>query len=107
MPVPVMVTPHGWDPNTQRAQDWLAGRLQQTYVPLFAGKSGAEKATELLAAGKVAVFLDGLDEIPEVLRPVALRALSQAAFRVVVLTRSTEMAAAGHRATWKAPQPSN
>ena len=94
VPVPVMVTPHGWDPNTQRAQDWLAGRLQQTYVPLFAGKSGAEKATELLAAGKVAVFLDGLDEIPEVLRPVALRALSQAAFRVVVLTRSTEMAAA-------------
>jgi hypothetical protein len=89
-----MFTLHGWDPNARRAQDWLAGRLQQTYPLLFAGKSGTEKAAELLAAGKVAVLLDGLDEIPEVLRPVALRALSQAAFRVVVLTRSAEMAAA-------------
>ena len=41
------------------------------------------------------MILDGLDEIPEKLRPVALRALSQqATFRVVVLTRSAEMAAA-------------
>jgi hypothetical protein len=42
--------------------------------------------------------LDGLDEIPEALRPVALQALSeQADFRVVVLTRSAEMTAAAQR----------
>ncbi len=35
VPVPVMFTLHGWDPGTQRAQDWLAERLRQTY-PLFA-----------------------------------------------------------------------
>ena len=94
VPVPVMFTFHGWDPGTQPVQDWLAGRLQQTY-PLLAGRSGARKAAGLLAAGKVAVILDGLDEIHEQLRPVALQALNQQAhFRLVVLTRSAEMAAA-------------
>jgi len=94
VPVPVMFTLHGWDPGTQRMQGWLAARLQQTY-PLLAGKSGARKAAGLLATGRVTVILDGLDEIHEQLRPVALRALSQQAhFRLVVLTRSAEMAAA-------------
>ena len=94
VPVPVIFTLHEWDPNTQRVQEWLTARLQQTY-PLLGGKSGGGKASQLLAAGKLAVILDGLDEIPEALRPVALRALSQqAAFRLVVLTRSAEMAAA-------------
>ena len=85
VPVPVMFTLHGWDPSTQRVGDWLAARLQQTY-PLFAGKRGKAEAAELVKAGRVAAFLDGLDEISEDLRPAALRALSQqAVFRVVVL----------------------
>jgi len=94
VPVPVMFTLHGWDPHAQRVQDWLAVMLQQTY-PLLAGQSGVQRAARLLAGGKVAVILDGLDEIHEQLRPVALRALSQQAhFRLVVLTRSAEMAGA-------------
>lgn len=94
VPVPVMFTLHGWDPGTQRVQDWIAARLQQTY-PLLAGKNGARKAVGLLVAGKLTAILDGLDEIHEQLRPVALRALSQQAhFRLVVLTRSAELAAA-------------
>lgn len=94
IPVPVLVTVHGWDPGTERVGQWLAARLQQTY-PLFAGKRGLADAVELVRAAKVAVVLDGLDEISEDLRPAALRALSsQADFRVVVLSRSDEMAAA-------------
>ncbi len=94
VPVPVMFTLHEWDPNTQRIEDWLASRLQQTY-PLFAGKSGAADGAQLVRAGRVAVILDGLDEIADDLRPVALQALSQqAVFRVVVLARSAEIAAA-------------
>ena len=94
VPVPVMFTLHGWDPNTQRVGDWLAARLQETY-PLFAGKGGKAEAAELVKAGRIAVILDGLDEIAEELRPVALRALSQqAVLRVVVLARSFEMAVA-------------
>jgi hypothetical protein len=94
VPVPVLVTVHGWDPGTERVGHWLAGRLQQTY-PLFAGKGGLEAATELVRTSRIAAILDGLDEISEELRPAALRALSdQADFRVVVLSRSDEMAAA-------------
>jgi hypothetical protein len=94
VPVPVMFTFHGWDPETQRIEDWLASQLQQTY-PLFAGKGGAADGVQLIRAGRVAVILDGLDEIADAPRPVALQALSQqAAFRVVVLARSAEIAAA-------------
>ena len=97
VPVPVMFTLHGWDPNTQRVADWLAARLQETY-PLFAGKGGRAEAAELVKAGRIAVFLDGLDEIAEDLRPVALRALSQqTVVRVVVLARSFEMMAAARQ----------
>ena len=98
VPVPVMFTLHGWDPGTQRARDWLAERLWQAY-PLFAGKQGAGAARGMLDEGRIAVILDGLDEIPEDLRPAVLRALSQqATFRLVLLTRSAEMADAAARA---------
>jgi hypothetical protein len=94
VPVPVMFTLQGWDPGTQPVVDWLAARLRETY-PLFAGKGGKAEAAALVKSGRVAVLLDGLDEIAEELRPVALRALSQQAVsRVVVLARSFEMTAA-------------
>ena len=94
VPVPVMFTLYGWDPVSQPVQDWLAARLGLTY-PVLAGPDGAAKSARLLAEGKIAVILDGLDEIPADLRPAALRALSQqATFRLVVLTRTDEIAAA-------------
>ena len=98
VPVPVMFTLHGWDPGAQRAPDWLAERLCRTY-PLFAGRQGAGVARAMLDAGRIAVILDGLDEIPGDLRPAVLRALSQqATFRLVLLARSAEMADAAARA---------
>ena len=97
VPVPVIFTLHGWDPSTQRVADWFAARLQETY-PLFAGKRGRAEAAQLVQAGRIAVFLDGLDEIAEDLRPVALQALSQqTVVRVVVLARSFEMMVAARQ----------
>jgi hypothetical protein len=75
VPIPVMFTMHGWDPRQQRVHDWLVVRLQQTY-PLFAGRFGGRKAAAVLAAGKISVILDGLDEIPRDMRLVALRAFT-------------------------------
>jgi hypothetical protein len=98
VPVPVIFTMHGWDPNTQQVADWLADRLGETY-PLFAGKRGRAAAAELISTGQIAVILDGLDEISADLRPTALRALSrQANFRVVVLTRTAQMARSARQA---------
>jgi hypothetical protein len=97
VPVPLLFTAHDWDPVNQRIADWLARQMRQAY-PMFVGMAGAAVAAALVAAGRVALVLDGLDEMAEHLRPVALQALSQqAAFRVVVLSRTTEMASATSR----------
>jgi hypothetical protein len=94
VPVPVLFTAQDWDPRRQPVADWLTERLQETY-PLFTGTAGAAYAAGLIATGKIAVILDGLDEIATGLRPIALEALSQqASFRLVVLSRTAEMASA-------------
>jgi len=94
IPVPVMFTLHGWDPNNRNIEEWLVPQFQQMY-PLFRGRDGAKNAANLIASNKVTVILDGLDEVAEELRPAALRALSmQAGFRVVLICRSKEMVAA-------------
>ena len=94
VPVPVLFTAQDWNPSRQSVREWLIERLQETYT-LFAGQSGTANAAGLIDAGKIALILDGLDEIAEELRPVALQALSQQAnFRVVVLSRTAEMASA-------------
>jgi len=97
VPVPVLFTAHGWDPRTHSVQHWLADRLAATYS-LFGHRGGPVEAAALVGArDKVALILDGLDEMDQGLRRAALQALSNTPFRVVVLTRSQEMidAAAG------------
>jgi hypothetical protein len=97
VPVPVMFTLHGWDSSGQLFKDWLVERLRQTYQ-LFEGRGGAVQAAALVTSNRIAVILDGFDEIPEELRPVVLQALSdQAGFRLVVLGRSDETAAAAKK----------
>jgi hypothetical protein len=92
VPVPVLVTAQDWDPVRQKAAEWLTRKLQDTY-PLFIGSAGARIALALLAAGRITVIIDGLDEVSTDLRPIALQALShQATFRLVILSRTREMA---------------
>ncbi|MFI9817888.1 NACHT domain-containing protein [Saccharothrix variisporea] len=90
VPVPVLFTLHGWDPETTPVRDWLITKLVE--LPTLAGRDGPRRAAELLASGRVAVLLDGLDEIPRERRAAALRALgTQATFRLVLLTRTAEL----------------
>jgi len=99
VPVPVLVTAHGWDPTTCSVKDWLAARLAADY-PLLQHRGGQAEANNLVdGRDKVALILDGLDEMDVARRPAALQALSDAPFRVVVLTRSQEMVQAAG-ATW-------
>jgi hypothetical protein len=91
VPVPVLLTAHGWDPTTRSIRDWLCDRLTAVY-PMFAHRTGRAEATDLVTArDKIALILDGFDEMDPALRPAALGALSDAPFRVVVLTRSQEL----------------
>ena len=97
VPVPLLLTATGWDPSSCSVQDWLATQLAATY-PLFQHRGGQAEAAELIAGGAIALFLDGLDEIDVAQRPAALQALSDAPFRVVVLSRVEEMVQAADAA---------
>lgn len=100
VPVPVLLTAHSGDPNTCSVRDWLRDQLTMTCRPLFGHRGGSAEAATLVAArDKVALILDGLDEMDAVLRPAALQALCDAPFRVVVLTRSREITEAAS-GTW-------
>jgi len=97
IPVPVLFTLHGWDPDRgESVTDWVVGKLAETY-PMFRSRAGRRTATDLLTAGRISGFLDGLDEIPEPMRLRVLTALADAPFRLVLLTRTAEaLAAAQH-----------
>ncbi|MFF0454421.1 hypothetical protein [Nocardia africana] len=89
IPVPVMFTLHNWDPEATPVDEWLIHKLAETF-PLR-----RDEAKRLVQARRrIAVFLDGLDEMPEQLRPIALQALNKADFRLVLLSRSKEFRAA-------------
>jgi hypothetical protein len=94
VPVPVLVTPHGWDPTTEPFVEWLAGSLARDYPLLQAPEYGEDAARRLIKDGWLAVILDGLDEIPEEQRREALRELNEQTFRLVVLTHTQELVAA-------------
>lgn len=90
IPIPVMFTLQGWDPETVDLDTWLITKL--TEIPPFRGRNGADEARHMLDAGRISVFLDGLDEIGKELRPIAIDKLSaQANFRLVLLTRPDEL----------------
>jgi len=94
IPVPVLFTLHGWDPTSgQSVTDWMAGRLAETY-PMFHGRGGRRAVTDLLAAGRITCFLDGLDESPHTARRHMLDALADAPFRLLLLARTAEAVAA-------------
>ncbi|WP_062997105.1 hypothetical protein [Nocardia mikamii] len=88
IPVPVMFTLHNWDPEGTPFNEWLIDKLAET-LPLR-----RREAKSLVQARRIAVFLDGLDEMPEQLRPIALQALNKADFRLVLLSRREEFRAA-------------
>jgi hypothetical protein len=95
VPVPVLVSPQSWNPTVEPFTEWLATWLARDYALLRAPEYGGDAAIRLVEGGHLAVILDGLDEMPQVLRSAALRALDeQATFRLVVLTRREELVAA-------------
>ncbi|MCP3804096.1 hypothetical protein NLX83_32975 [Allokutzneria sp. A3M-2-11 16] len=109
IPVPVLFTLRDWDPDTTSVTDWVGAKL--TEIALLRGGRGRRFAKRLVEHGRVAVFLDGLDELPEAAHAAALQALSeQATFRLVLLSRTTAFAdAAQHHTLTRAaavePQP--
>ncbi|WP_328498695.1 hypothetical protein OHS59_42590 [Streptomyces sp. NBC_00414] len=97
IPVPVMLSPHGWDPGADSPADWAAERLAREYT-LFRGRDGRARALELLGSGRIALFIDGLDEVAGRLRGAMVSALETADFRLVLVSRAKEAVLTARRA---------
>jgi hypothetical protein len=95
-PVPVLLSMAGWDPRTERVNRWLARRLHENYPALRAAAYGRNAAQALVSNRRIVPVLDGLDELPEHIRPLVLSALNKAtAIDAVILTcRTAEYQAA-------------
>ncbi|MFF7021963.1 NACHT domain-containing protein [Streptomyces klenkii] len=84
-PVPVLFSLASWNPS-QPLMAWLAGQLRRVYpdlrhfVPGQAASADGpgDLAQALLDAGRILPLLDGFDELPPALHPVALDALNRA-----------------------------
>jgi hypothetical protein len=92
VPVPVWLTLGGWDPLSQSLRDWASDTMNRDFPALRAAEYGSNAAAELVRTGHVALFLDGLDEMPEGVRELALDRVSDETrgLRVVVTSRPEE-----------------
>ncbi|MFG2043736.1 NACHT domain-containing protein [Dactylosporangium sp. NPDC048998] len=105
-PVPVWLTLGGWNPDTTSLQEWAAATLKRTYPGLEAAERGGPgTAQRLILADHVALFLDGLDEMPPAMRATALTKLDRdaAGLRLVLTSRPEEYrSAVEHGRLWGA-----
>jgi hypothetical protein len=99
IPVPVWLTLGGWDPAAQSLRQWAAATMVRDHPYLQAVDFGPNAADELLATGRIALFLDGLDEMPDPGRSAALEKVDCEAsgLRIVLTSRIREYGqACGH-----------
>jgi hypothetical protein len=79
-PVPVLASLASWDPASQDLHGWLGDTLSIDYPDLAAAlpeSSGDTRFEALLSAGLILPILDGLDEIPEPVRPIAITRINE------------------------------
>lgn len=81
-PVPVLVSMASWDPATQGLHEWLISRLVLDYRALEAPASYDARGTSwirtMLAKGQILMILDGLDEMPKLMRGPAIGRINDA-----------------------------
>ncbi|MGH3931530.1 MAG: hypothetical protein ACRDTF_16345, partial [Pseudonocardiaceae bacterium] len=101
VPVPVWLTLGGWDPTTQTLHQWATTTMYRDHPYLRAPDYGPDAAGELLRAGRVTLFLDGLDEMASAAQRQALARIDQegSGLRIVLSSRPDEYrhAIAGQR----------
>jgi predicted NACHT family NTPase len=75
--VPFWLTLAGWDPTEVSLREWIAQRLARDHPYLRSPDFGHAASAELLRAGRVVLFLDGLDEMPGHVRGKALTRIDE------------------------------
>jgi hypothetical protein len=92
VPVPVWLTLGSWDPSEQGLRDWVTATISRDHPYLRATDFGPNAIAQLFDTGRIALFLDGLDEMPDTLRSKAVERLTAEAAgqRVVITSRPDE-----------------
>lgn len=95
VPVPVWLTLGSWNPSEQDLRAWVIATVARDHPYLRALDFGPDAIGQLFDAGLIALFLDGLDEMPDGLRSRAIERLAEGAprVRVVLTSRPDEYAA--------------
>jgi len=100
-PIPVLASLASWEPVSQDLHGWLGATLITDYPDLAGapppGSAGNSRFEALLEAGLILPILDGLDEIPGPVRPVAISRINDAlrpGEQMVVTCRTEEYQAA-------------
>jgi hypothetical protein len=95
VPVPVLLTLGSWNPGSQGLRDWVTATIRRNHQYVRAPEFGPDAAAQLFDAGRIALFLDGLDEMPDTQRGQALERLTAeaAGLRVVITSRPEEFRA--------------
>ena len=92
VPVPVWLTMGSWNPRTQGLREWVTATVDRDHPYMGAGNFGPDAVAQLFDTGRIALFLDGLDEMPDGVRIEALERLNAegAGQRVVITSRPDE-----------------
>jgi len=93
--VPVLLPLASWNPSTDSLYAWVESSLINENPGLAAGAPGAtdgSRARALLEAGLLLLLLDGLDELPETARALAIARVNESTrpgHRVVLTSRTS------------------
>jgi hypothetical protein len=97
VPVPMLLSLGSWNPSSQGQglRDWVTATIRRNHAYVTAAEFGPDAAAQLFNGGRIALFLDGLDEMPDMLRGQALERLTAeaAGLRVVITSRPEEFRA--------------
>lgn len=92
VPVPVWLTLGSWDPEGQGLREWVVATAARDHPYLRAVDFGPDVIGQLFDTRRLVLFLDGLDEMPDVQRVRAVHRLRLEAggLRVVLSSRPEE-----------------
>jgi len=95
VPVPVLLPLNTWSAEAESLHTWIIREVVEVYDAFGRGRTGRDRVAHALSQGRLAVYLDGLDELPMPVQELALAAISsQATFRLTLTSRSAEVTAA-------------
>jgi hypothetical protein len=90
VPVPVLLTLDGWEPNqdNQSLRACAIGKIDRDHKYLRENVYGPQAVERLIDSGRIALFLDGLDEMPEAAQAPAMRRITEETeLRIVLMSR--------------------